>query len=106
MKNVLSGLAWSVRQKIRQDALDTEGSFREVPPAEEGAIESFLRQPFSRNPANNRWVKDIRLDADTGTIVTRGIDGVSQGRGIRLVIDKVRNAAGQEWTIVTAYPIP
>ena len=30
-KNVLSGLAWSVRQKIHQDTLDTEGPFGEVP---------------------------------------------------------------------------
>ncbi len=69
-------------------------------------IDDFMRQPLSSSPAGNRWVKDVPLNADIGIIVTRGASEVTKGRGVRLVIDKVRNAAGQDWTVVTAFPIP
>lgn len=71
-------------------------------------LDAFLKRPFdATNPANNRLPLDVSFgsDAKIGTILHKN-GTVSQGTGIKIIVDKVPNQTGHGFTIVTSYPTP
>lgn len=72
---------------------------------ESASIQQFAASPLSNIPKNNRLILDVALGRKTGDFVRQGSLQLQPAHGVRLILDKIPNAAKLPFVIFTGFPI-